>query len=85
MHSNELTPAQVAMLDYFSPIEADSLFQYLSTTLSISIIGYKAHDDKDDPLFRATEKALEAWYFTLEIMDKLHALAVEERKKNTQN
>lgn len=74
MLTNELTPAQQALLNCCSHLEADKMFQQLSTTLSLSVSNY-CHDEGGTP----TAHTLQAWYFTLELMGCIHALAVEQR------
>lgn len=73
----QLTPAQQSLLNTCSHLEADKMYEQLSTTLSISIVNYckEAEPGYDHP----TTKTLEAWYFTLELMGCLHAIAVEKR------
>jgi len=77
MLSNELTPAQVELLDYCSHLEADSIFGYLMTTLQLSIGCYAVDSERRDPHFRPTSNALDGWLFTLQIMEKIHNLSVE--------
>lgn len=75
----KLTRAQKKLLSVCSHLEADNMYEQLSTTLSLAIVNYLSVDETAYP----TRKALEAWYFTLELMDRLHAIAVEERKAVT--
>jgi hypothetical protein len=75
----KLTPAQSALLSFASPLEADSIYEYLHTTLGLSITGYTSEDSTSVP----TPKTLTAWYFTLEMMLHLHMISVEERKLAT--
>lgn len=76
----ELSPAQKELLSFASHLEANDLYKHLSTTLSISIVNYLNKNDRDDPTAIPTYKALEAWYFTLELMDHLHDISVEREK-----
>jgi len=73
-----LTPAQQELLSCCSHLEADKMYQQLSITLSCSIVNYCKDDS--DTYGHPTIKTLEAWYFTLELMDCIHAISVEERK-----
>lgn len=68
----QLTPAQRALLDFCDGADAHSLYQNLSITLGLSITHYVS-EEKSSP----TEKTLEAWYFTLELMGIIHDIAVE--------
>ena len=65
------------MLEFASPQEASSLYDALHTTLSLCIVNYRRPEDTGDPMAQPGEKTLEAWYFTLELLQKLHAIAVE--------
>ncbi len=62
------------MLNFARPLEADSLFKYLQTTLGISMSGFYHEDDDGGP----TGLTLDAWYFTLQLMGYLHDIAVEQ-------
>lgn len=77
MDTNDLTPAQKALLEFASPLEADGLYQHLATTLGISIVNYLTDEERTSPGATPTPKALEAWYFTLEMMNRLHSIAAE--------
>ncbi len=87
MHSNEtpITAAQRALIEFTTSAEADNLFNQLHTTLSVSIVNYLQPSERDDPYASATQITLEAWYYTLEIMKRLHALALEEKLKSVNN
>lgn len=76
MDTNEVTPAQKRLLDTCSHLEADKMYQQLSTTLSLAIVNYMSQDPSAYP----TSKTLEAWYFTLELMECLHEISIEPRK-----
>lgn len=77
MLTNDLTPAQQRLLSFASHLEADDLYKHLSSTLSSSIVNYLNIEDRSDPLAIPTAKALEDWYFTMQLLDRLHDLAVE--------
>ena len=76
-HYTQLTPAQANLLEFISHLEADSLYESLSTTLSVCISDYL---DRPDPDEHPTRKVLEAWYFTLQIMLHIHSVAAEKPK-----
>jgi len=84
MQTNEITTAQKELLSFASHLEADDLYKHLSSTLSISIVNYLNKEDREDLTSIPTPKALEAWYFTLQLLDHLHDIAVEKQteKKN---
>ena len=72
-HSEQptLTPAQLALLEFVSHTEADSMFQQLHTTLSM-VLG------TDEPGEGLTFKVAQACYFHLELLGLIHAISVEE-------
>lgn len=74
----KLTPAQKALLNFASHREASGLYRHLSDTLGLCIVNYLNQEDKTDPSAAPTPRALEAWYFTLEMLNHLQALAEEE-------
>ncbi len=77
-HSEQpITPAQRALLDICAGADASELYRHLSTTLSTSIQNFNRHSLTDDLRSSPTEKTIEAWYFTLELMECLHAIALE--------
>lgn len=66
----QLTPAQVELLDFVSHRDASSIYEYLHTTLSIALV------NEND--IGATSKAVNAWYFALELMRCIHLIAAEK-------
>ncbi len=70
MLTNELTPAQATLLEFVSHLEADTVYCHLHTTLALSICNMEG----------PTQNTLEDWYFTLELLRHVHAIAVEERQ-----
>ena len=71
--TEQLTPAQVQLLDFVSHLDAGSLYESLHTMLSISI-------GKENEGF-ATPKAVSAWYFTFELLRHVHLIAAERPAK----
>lgn len=72
--STRLTTAQRALLQFISREDADSLYRNLSATLGMAIINGA---DADDP-FIPTISALHDWYYTLLLLDHIHAIAAEQ-------
>ncbi|MBL7780691.1 MAG: hypothetical protein JNM22_05690 [Saprospiraceae bacterium] len=71
--TRKITPAQDALLSFASHLEAGSLFTYLNTTLGLSIARF-AGSDESNPTAITTN----AWYFTLELLQRLHDISVED-------
>ena len=71
----QLTPAQIDLLQTVSHLEASDLYEHLSATLGLSITGYI---EKDGHLSTPTQKTLDAWYFTLQLLLKIHLIAAEK-------
>lgn len=72
----ELTPAQCALLEFCHQTDADCLYKSLSLTLGLSIVGHVPESIGGDAP-TPTVKTLEAWYFTLELMEHLHDISAE--------
>lgn len=72
----ELTPAQIALLDCCTTNGADCLYKSLSITLGLSIISHVPESIGGDAP-TPTVKTLEAWYFTLELLEHLHDISAE--------
>lgn len=80
-HSEQsITPAQRALLDICSRGDAGNLFKSLSITLSLSITHYLPDVAGGASRSTPADKTLEAWFFTLELMEHLHDIAVEQPK-----
>jgi hypothetical protein len=65
-----LTPAQLSLVEFVNHLEAGDIYRHLHTTLSLSICKTEA----------PTKNTLEGWYFTLELLKYVHAIAVEEQQ-----
>lgn len=72
--TGQLTPAQIQLLDFISHLEASSIYESISTTLAMSISDFRDRDDSDSG---PTQKVLEAWFFTLELLRHIHLIAAE--------
>lgn len=77
----QLTAAQRALLDFCDGADAHSLYQHLSVTLGLSITKYVRNSLGDEMPSSPTEKTLEAWYFTLELMSIIHDISVESSQQ----
>jgi len=75
-HSEQLTPAQRALLDYVGRSEAGILIRCLSTTLSISISKY-IPDHIGEEASTPGVVTLESWFFTLELIEHLASIGAE--------
>lgn len=75
---SKLTPAQRALLEICRGADAGNLFKSLSITLSLSITHYLPDVPGGASRSTPADKTLEAWFFTLELMEHLHDIAVEK-------
>lgn len=67
----QLTPAQAELLDFITTRSAAEIYRSLSTVVILTISQHtRRHLDEPAPE-PPTPKALEALYFTLEIMERL--------------
>ncbi len=74
---SKLTPAQVALLDFISHIEAGDIFNGVSLTLRYSLHSFAQPDFDSHP----APIMFDAWQRTMELMERIHAISVESRPK----
>ena len=76
MHSNEnalLTPAQRNLITFISREDATTLYDSLSDTLSLALVNGANPGER----FIPTPATLDSWYFLLQLMAHIHAIAAE--------
>ncbi len=73
----ELTPAQSALVQFVSHLEADGIYKELTITLQQSISSFASPKRDSTP----APKTLDAWHRMLELMEHIHAISVEPRPK----
>ena len=76
-HDPPLTPAQRALLDFCKGREASGLYHHLSDTLAMSVQNFCRNYPDEMDRTSPSESIIESWYFTLQVMNLLHDLAVE--------
>jgi len=80
MTPNEITPAQKAMLDFCSSVDANTIYHNLHTTLGLSIANFSRNFLDEDARSSPSETTIEAWYSMLTLLQHLHDVAVEDLK-----
>lgn len=71
--STPITPAQKNLLSLVSREDARTLYDSISATLALAMLTGQPGAGP----FVPTPATLENWYFTLKLLDHLHAIAAE--------
>lgn len=71
--STRLTPAQRNLITFISREDATTLYDSLSDTLSLALVNGANPGEQ----FIPTPATLDSWYFMLQLMAHIHAIAAE--------
>lgn len=77
MLTNDLTPAEAQMLQFFRETGYDTLYDSIHGTIAAGIVNFM---EDDGPTGQALSgcKSLEYWFFMLELLKKVHKAQVAD-------